>query len=92
MQLNARLSPGWAVLADADERLQSSNAAAAKLRRRELKWTFEKIDEVSGLQRGYTAKCFHPDTKTGRQAGWPVLQWLARRDVSKPKLPAISRS
>ena len=47
-----------------------------ELRRRELKWTFEKIDEVSGLQRGYAAKCWHPDTKTGRQAGWPVLQWV----------------
>ena len=47
-----------------------------ELRRRELGWSFEKCDEVSGLQRGYAAKAWHPDTNSGRQAGWQVLQWL----------------
>jgi hypothetical protein len=47
-----------------------------EMRRRELSWTFERLDEVSGLQRGYAAKAFRPDTNSGRQAGWQVLQWL----------------
>jgi hypothetical protein len=44
------------------------------MRRRELGWTFAKLDEVSGLQQGHSAKCWHPDTPSGRQATWMILQ------------------
>ena len=47
-----------------------------ELRRRELGWTFAKLDEVSGLQSGHSAKCWRPDTPSGRQATWQVLAWL----------------
>lgn len=38
--------------------------------------TMQECDETSGVQDGYTAKMLHPDTASGRVAGWEMLQLL----------------
>ncbi len=35
-----------------------------------------QCDDLSGVQDGYTAKMLHPDTPSGRQAGWATLDLL----------------
>jgi hypothetical protein len=42
----------------------------------DLGLTMNNCDTVSGLDDGYTAKMLHPDTPSGRQAGWQRLQYL----------------
>jgi hypothetical protein len=34
------------------------------------------VDERSGVQDGYYAKCLYPDTPSGRQAGWQMLDLI----------------
>jgi hypothetical protein len=43
-------------------------------RRIELGWPMWKVDDKAGTQDGYFAKIIHPDTPTGRQARWEILQ------------------
>jgi hypothetical protein len=45
-------------------------------RRLDLGWPMWQVDERAGLQDGYYAKLLWTDTKSGRQAGWEVLQWV----------------
>ena len=45
-------------------------------RRLELGWPNWKVDERSGCQDGYFAKLLWSDAKSGRSAGWEVLQWI----------------
>lgn len=49
---------------------------ALEIRRRELGWTYKVCDAKSGLQDGYTAKMFRPDTPSGRIAHWKTMQML----------------
>lgn len=49
---------------------------ALEVRRRELGWTFAVCDAKAGVQNGYTAKMFRPDTPSGRIAQWGTLQLL----------------
>jgi hypothetical protein len=41
-----------------------------------LGWPMWVCDDKAGLQDGYTAKLLHPDTPSGRQAGWAQIQML----------------
>lgn len=43
---------------------------------RALGLTMQQCDDISGNQDGYTAKMLHPDTPSGRQAQWQVVQQL----------------
>jgi hypothetical protein len=45
-------------------------------RRAELGLTLAKLDELSGVQDGYSAHMLKPNTPTGRQAHWDMLQLL----------------
>lgn len=40
--------------------------------------TMQECDDLAGVQEGYTAKCLHPDTASGRQAKWDTLEMLIR--------------
>ncbi|MBP2294713.1 hypothetical protein [Azospirillum rugosum] len=42
-------------------------------RRRGLGWSMAKMDDMSGLQDGYFAKCLHAGRPSGRRAGWEML-------------------
>src|SRR5262249_29979626 len=48
--------------------------AALDRRRRAVGFTFEDCDDRSGNPDRYTAKGFHPNTLSGRQMSWQVLQ------------------
>jgi hypothetical protein len=49
---------------------------AIDLRIRVLGLTMARVDELSGVPDGYTAKALHPDTPSGRQSRWETLQDL----------------
>jgi hypothetical protein len=34
------------------------------------------VDEKSGVQDGYYAKCVYAETPSGRNANWQTLQWI----------------
>jgi hypothetical protein len=49
---------------------------ALERRIRAVGLTMQECDDAAGLQDGYCAKLLHPDTPSGRQANWPMLQLL----------------
>jgi hypothetical protein len=58
-------------------RLYLEIVQALDARRRRLGWTCEQLDDAAGAQDRYWAKALHPDTPSGRQAGWDMLQLYA---------------
>lgn len=44
-------------------------------RRNQLGLSMIMLDDLAGLQDGYWGKCVHPDTPSGRIAGWQMLQY-----------------
>jgi hypothetical protein len=47
--------------------------AAFSRRKRELDWSFWNLDDAAGLQDGYGAKMFNPNSPNGRQSTWPMF-------------------
>jgi hypothetical protein len=46
------------------------------LRRRKLKLPAWKLDDLSGLEDGYSQKMLHADAPSGRQAGWRMIDYV----------------
>jgi hypothetical protein len=46
------------------------------LRRRKLKMPAWKLDDLSGLEDGYSQKMLHADAPSGRQAGWRMIDYV----------------
>lgn len=50
--------------------------AEVERRRIALGWTCLELDAAAGLHNGYWAKCCHPDTPSGRQIRWEMLEFV----------------
>ena len=59
-------------------------------RRRKLKWPAWKLDDMSGVNDGYSQKALHADAPSGRQAGWLMISYMASALYPKVRVKLIA--